>query len=81
MAEVEDKETKGRKKEFRKPTVKKEIEITRIVEEKQEKEEDLIKIRMVKEMVLRRFYKYLKIFEKKKSEKMRCQQRRYEIMP
>ena len=70
MAEVEDKETKGRKKEFRKPTVKKEIEITRIVEEKQEKEEDLIKIRMVEEMILRRFYKYLKMFEKKKSEKM-----------
>ena len=36
---------------------------------------------MVEEMVPRRFHKYLKVFEKKESEKMWCQQGRYEIMP
>ena len=55
--------------EFRKPIVEKEIEIVGI-EEKQEEEEYLIEIRMVEEMVPRRFYKYLKMFEKKKLEKM-----------
>ena len=54
---------------FRKPIVEKEIEIVGI-EEKQEEEEYLIEIRMVEEMVPRRFYKYLKMFEKKKLEKM-----------
>jgi len=53
---------------FRKPTVEKEIEIVRI-EEKQE-EEDLIEIRMVEEMVSKRFHKYLKVFEKRKLERM-----------
>jgi len=46
------------------------VEIARIVEEKQEEEEDLIELRTVKEMVLRRFYKYLKVFEKKESERI-----------
>ena len=55
--------------EFRKPIVEKEIEIVGI-EEKQEEEEYLIEIRMVEEMVPRRFYKYLKMFEKKKLERM-----------
>ena len=41
-----------------------------MVEEKQEEEEDLIEIRIVEEIVPRIFYKYLKIFEKKKSERM-----------
>jgi len=41
-----------------------------MIEEKQEEEEDLIEIRTVEEMVRRRFYKYLKVFEKKKSERM-----------
>jgi len=59
-----------RKEKFRKPTVGKEIEIVRMVEEKQDKEKDLIEIRMVEEMVSRRFYKYLKVFEKKESEMM-----------
>jgi len=39
------------------------------VEEKEE-EKDLIKIRMVEEMVSRRFHKYLKVFEKKDSERV-----------
>ena len=45
----------------------------RIVEEKEEEideEEDLIKLIMVKEMVPRWFHKYLKVFEKKESERM-----------
>jgi len=46
------------------------MEITRMIEEKQEEEEDLIEIRIVEEIVSRRFYKYLKVFEKKESERM-----------
>jgi len=36
----------------------------------EEKKEDLIEIRTVGEMVPRRFYKYLKVFEKKELEKI-----------
>ena len=36
-----------------------------MIEEKQEEKKDLIEIRIIKEMVPGRFYKYLKIFEKK----------------
>jgi len=64
---------KGKKEELRRPMIDEEIAIVRIVEEKKEdrdKEEDLIKLRMVEEMVLRQFYKYLKVFEKKESERM-----------
>ena len=46
------------------------MEIVRIVEEKQEEEEDLIEIRIVEEMVPGRFHKYLEVFEKKESERM-----------
>ena len=59
-----------RKKEFRKPIVEEEIEIVRVVEEKEKEEEDLIEIRMVEKIVSRMFYKYLKIFEKKELEKI-----------
>jgi len=41
-----------------------------MVETKQDEEEDLIEIRTVEEMVPRRFHKYLKVFEKKESERM-----------
>ena len=41
------------------------MEIVRIVKEKQEEEKELIEIRMVEEMVSRRFHEYLKVFEKK----------------
>jgi len=41
-----------------------------MIEEKQEKKEDLIEIRIVEEIFSRRFYKYLKVFEKKKSKRM-----------
>jgi len=57
---------------MRRPTTDEEIAITRIVVEKEEEldEEDMIVVRKMKEMVLRRFYKYLKVFEKKESERM-----------
>ena len=43
--------------------------IARIVEGK-ENEEDLIELRATKEMIPRRFHKYLKMFKKKDSKKM-----------
>ena len=70
MAEVE---RERKKEDFRRLTTDEEIVIIRIVKEKEEdgdKEEDLIELRMVEEMVLRQFHKYLKVFEKKKLEKM-----------
>jgi len=51
----------------------KEIAIARIVAEKEkelEKEKDVIVVRMTEEMVPRQFHKYLKVFEKKESERM-----------
>ena len=51
-------------------TVEEEMEIVRMIEEKQKEEEDLIKIRTVEEIVSKRFHKYLKVFEKKELEKM-----------
>jgi len=56
---------KKKRRKFRKLIVEKEIEITRMIEKKQEKEKDLIEIRTMEEMVLTRFHKYLKVFEKK----------------
>ena len=44
--------------------------IERIIKEKEEEEEDSIELRATKEMVLQRFHKYLKVFEKKDSERM-----------
>ena len=62
---------KKRKKKFRKLIIEEEMEIAKMVEEKkQEKEKDLINIITVKEMVLRMFHKYLKMLEKKESERM-----------
>jgi len=55
---------------LRKPTVEEEIEIVRMIEKKQEEKKDFIEIRTVKEMISRRFCKYLKVFEKKKLERM-----------
>ena len=59
-----------KKKKFRKPIVKEEMRIARIIIKKQEEEVDLIEIRIVEEIVPRRFHKYLKMFKKKKSERM-----------
>ena len=67
------KEKEEKKEEFRRPITEEEMAIVRIVEEKEEEideEEDLIKLIMVKEMVPRWFHKYLKVFEKKESERM-----------
>ena len=62
-----------KKEEFRKTMIEKEVAIARIVEEKEEErdsEEDLIELRTVEEIVSRWFHKYLKVFEKKESERM-----------
>ena len=59
-----------KKKKFRKLIVEEEMKIVRIVEEKKKEEKDLIEIRTIKEIISRRFYKYLKMFEKKNSEKI-----------
>jgi len=50
--------------------VEEEMEIVRVIEEKKEEKEDLIEIRTVEEMVPRWFHKYLKMFEKKRLERM-----------
>ena len=55
---------------MRKPTFEEQIEIANMIKKRQDKEEDLIEIRTVEEIVPRRFYKYLKVFEKKKLERM-----------
>ena len=44
--------------------------IARIIKEKEEEEKDLIELRATEEMVPQRFHKYLKVFEKKDSERM-----------
>ena len=52
--------------------VKAEVKKTerRIKEKEEEEKENLIKIRMLEEMISRRFHKYLRVFEKKDSERM-----------
>jgi len=44
--------------------------IERIREEKENEEKNLIELRATEEMVPQRFHKYLKVFEKKDSERM-----------
>ena len=64
---------KEKEEELRRLVTNEKIVIARIVEEKKEdrdKEKDLIKLRMVEEIVPRWFHKYLKVFEKKESERM-----------
>jgi len=61
---------KQKKKEFRNPIVEEEIKIARMIEEKQKEEKDLIEIRIVEEIVFRRFYKYLEVFKKKESKRI-----------
>ena len=63
-------EKKEEKKEMRKQMIEKEKTIARIVEERWEEEEDVIKLRVTDEMVPRWFHKYLKVFENKDSERM-----------
>ena len=64
------KQEEREEKERRRPMIEEEKMIARIVEEKENKEEDLIELRATEEMVPRRFHKYLKVFEKKDSERM-----------
>ena len=64
------KQEEREEKERRKLTIEEEKMIARIVEEKENEEEKLIELRVTEEMVPRRFHKYLKVFEKKKSERM-----------
>jgi len=46
------------------------MEIARMIKEKKDEKEDLIEIRTVKKIVPKRFHKYLKVTEKKESERM-----------
>ena len=64
------KQEEREEKERRRPTIEEEKMIARIVEEKENEQEDLIELRATEEMVPRRFHKYLKVFEKKDSERM-----------
>jgi len=66
----EKEEEKEEKKEMRKLMVEEEKTIARIREEKEEEEKDLIELRATDKMVPRQFHKYLKVFEKKDSERM-----------
>ena len=63
-------EEKEEKKKMRKLTIEEEKTIVRIMEEKEEGEEDLIELRVTDKMVPRWFHKYLKVFEKKDLERM-----------
>ena len=58
------------RKEKRRPAIEEVKMIERIMKEKEDEEEDLIELKATEEMVLRRFHKYLKVFEKKDSERM-----------
>ena len=64
------KQEEEEEKERRRPTIEEKKMIARIVEKKEYEEEDLIELRATDEMVPRRFHKYLKVFEKKDSERM-----------
>ena len=57
---------------MRRPMTDEEIAIARIVAEKEKEldKEDMIVVRKIEEMVSRQFHKYLKVFEKKESERM-----------
>ena len=64
------KQEEREEKERRKPMIEEEKMIARIVEEKENEQEDLIELRATEGMVPRRFHKYLKVFEKKNSERI-----------
>ena len=63
-------EKREEKKDRRRLTIEEEKMIAKLVEEKEEEEEDLIELRVTEDMVPQRFHKYLKMFEKKDSERM-----------
>jgi len=71
--EWQKQKAKEKKEEFRRTMTEEKVAIARIVEEKEEErdnEENLIELRIVEEMVPRWFHKYLKVFEKKESERI-----------
>ena len=71
--EWQKQKAKEKKEEFRRTMTEEKVAIARIVEEKEEErdnEENLIELRTVEEMVPRWFHKYLKVFEKKESERI-----------
>jgi len=61
---------KNKRKERKRLTIEEEKMIVRMVEEKENEEEDLIELGAIEEIVPRRFHKYLKVFKKKDSERM-----------
>jgi len=63
---------KEERKEIKRPMIDEEIAIARIVAEMKEEldEEEVMELRTTEEMVPRQFHKYLKVFEKKESERM-----------
>ena len=63
-------EEKKKKKERRRSIIEEVKMIERIIEEKENEKEDLIELRATDEIVPRWFHKYLKVFEKKDSERM-----------
>ena len=63
-------EEKEKKKEKRRLAIEEVKIIERIIEKKEEEEENLIELRATDEMIPQRFHKYLKVFEKKDSERM-----------
>ena len=63
-------EEREEKKEKRRLAIEKVKMIERIMKEKEDEEEDLIELRATDEMVPRWYHKYLKVFEKKDSERM-----------
>ena len=63
-------EERKEKKKGRRPTIEEVRMIERIREEKENEGEDEIELRATEEMVPQRFHKYLKVFEKKDSERM-----------
>ena len=68
--EWKNQEERKEEKERRRPMIEEEKIIARIVEKKKNEEENLIELRVTEEMVPRQFHKYLKMFEKKDSERM-----------
>ena len=63
-------EEKKKKKERRRSIIEEVKMIERIIEEKENEKEDLIELRVTDEIVPRWFHKYLKVFEKKDSERI-----------
>ena len=64
------KQEEREEKEKRKPAIEEVKMIERIMEEKEDEEEDLMELKATDEMVPQRFHKYLKVFEKKDSKRM-----------